>query len=255
MNTDPNNYALEIPRLIENDTADGLLLLGARVDVNLEKILNQQRKSIVLVDSYADCGDYDSVVSDNERGAYLATRHLVEMGHRKIGFIGGSDDAFPSILERRRGYLTALQDFKLSDRYFADCYSHKEETMQAAQALLSQHPELTALVGANDFIAITAMHVANHIGRKVGEDLSIIGFDDIILSESVIPTLTTMQIDKVAMGKMAVQLLFNRIQSPKSGRITAVIHPQLVERNSVKRIQSEPLTTDTNHEDLNASEP
>jgi DNA-binding LacI/PurR family transcriptional regulator len=82
------------------------------------------------------------------------------------------------------------------------------------------------------------MHVANELGRRIGDDLSIIGYDDILLSESVIPPLTTMQVDKMIMGQMAVQLLANRVEQPDSGRITLTIHPGLVERNSVKPVQS-----------------
>jgi DNA-binding LacI/PurR family transcriptional regulator len=77
------------------------------------------------------------------------------------------------------------------------------------------------------------MYAANELGRRVGDDLSIIGYDDILLAENVIPPLTTMRVDKVIMGQSAVQLLVNRVEQPESGRVTVVIHPDLVERNSV----------------------
>jgi LacI family transcriptional regulator len=241
MNTDLDNYPLEIPNLIDNGNADGLLLAGIVVNEKLHKILRQTGRPVVLVDAYSDCCDYDSVISDNENGAFHATQYLIEKGHRKIGFIGGSDNGFPSFTERRRGYRRALLERQIQECVFADCYSRREDAIDAARTLLLEHPDLTALVGANDFIAINAMTAANHLGRRIGEDLSIIGFDDILMSESVIPSLTTMLIDKSAMGRMSVQILLNREEEPESGRITVVLHPRLVERNSVKRIPSEPL--------------
>jgi len=253
MNTDLDNYALEIPSLIENDSVDGLLLVGMMVDENLNKILKQSGKPVVLVDSYSDCRDYDAVISDNEHGAFLATEYLIEKGHRKIGFIGGSDTGFPSFMDRRRGYRKALRERQIPQSFFADCYSRREDSIDAARTLLLEHPDLTALVGANDFIAINAMVAANHLGRRVGEDLSIVGFDDILMAESVIPSLTTMLIDKTVMGRMSVQILLNREEDTKSGRITVVVHPRLVERNSVKRIPSEPLPVQVDHVELAAS--
>ena len=253
MNTDLENYSLEIPNLIDSDSADGLLLVGMMVDEELCKILNQTGKPVVLADAYAECCDYNSVISDNENGAFLATEYLIEKGHRKIGFIGGSDKCFPSFADRRSGYRRALREHQIQEHFFANCYSRREDSIDAAHTLLLEHPELTALVGANDIIAINAIHAANHLGRRVGEDLSLIGFDDILMSESVYPPLTTMQIDKYAIGRMAIQLLFNRIEEPKSGRITVTIHPNLIERNSVKQIQSEPAALAAAGMDLAAS--
>jgi len=254
MNTDLDNYALEIPSLIDNDSADGLLLAGMMVDENLSKLLKQTGKPVVLVDAYTDGSEYDSIISDNENGAFQATQYLIEKGHRKIGFIGGSDTGFPSFTDRRRGYRRALQEHQIQESVLVDCYSRREDSIDAARTLLLEHPELTALVGANDFIAINAMIAANHLGRRVGEDLSIIGFDDILMSESVIPSLTTMQIDKTAMGRLSVQILLNREEEPKSGRITVVVHPRLIERNSVKCIQSEPFPFQADRVDLAASD-
>jgi LacI family transcriptional regulator len=234
MSTDVYNHPLEIPALMENGGADGLLLVGVLIDADLAKMLNQRGTPVILVDSYSEGMDFDCVVSDNQAGTYQATQYLIDNGHRKIGFLGGSEDAFPSFAERRRGYLKAMQDNQICETHIADCLSRREDAIEAARALLLAHPDLTALVGVNDFVAITAMHVAKELGRHVGEDLSLIGYDDILLSESVIPPLTTMQVDKHIMGQMAVQLLANRVEQPDSGRVTITIHPGLVERHSVR---------------------
>jgi LacI family transcriptional regulator len=238
MNTDMDNRALEIPDLLEHGHIGGLLLVGAWLDTALVKLLNRRGISTVLVDSYCDCYNYDSVVSNNVGGAYQATEYLIQKGHRKIGFVGGFNQGFHSFRERRLGYQKALQDHQISEVFFANCYSKRENAIEVTHKLLLEHPDLTALVGANDFIAISMMHVANELGKRVGEDISLIGFDDIVLSESVIPPLTTMQVDKVAMGKAAVDLLIRRVENPDASTMTITIHPRLVERSSVKHLCS-----------------
>jgi len=236
VHSDLENRPLEVPRLLQEGGADGLLLVGIYLDRNLCKTVNQSQLPIVLVDSYAECDEFDNVVSDNFKGAYQATCHLIEKGHRNIGFIGGAANSYPSFAERRRGYSQALHDHQICEAFFADCISEREEAIEAARGLLGSHPELTALVGVNDFVAITAMHVAVELGRRIGDDLSIIGYDDILLSESVIPQLTTMQVDKLAMGRTAVQLLVNRVAQPDLARITATMNTRLIVRNSIKAI-------------------
>ena len=239
MCVDPDLRPVELPGLIENGGADGLLLLGVRVDEMLCQMLDQCALPVVLVDSYQDRDEhtYDQILSDNEQGAYQATQYLIEKGHRKLGFIGGSaNTSYPSFDSRRKGFARALRDYQIEEAIFVDCRSDRDEAIAAARELLSQHPELTALVGVNDFIAITAMHVVVERGRRVGGDLAIIGFDDILLSESVIPPLTTMQVDKIAMGRLAVCMLMNRSEQPNSARATLTLHPRLIERNSVMAV-------------------
>lgn len=236
MSTDDFNRPLEIPSLIENGSADGVLLVGAQIDADLVKMIDQRNLPVVLVDAYSEIDKFDTVVSDNVGGARQATQYLIDNGHRKIGFVGGAEVTYPSFAERRSGYLKALHDNQIEDAFFADCHNRREETIDATQSLLLAHPEVTALVGVNDWIATTAMYAANELGRRVGDDLSIIGYDDILLAENVIPPLTTMRVDKVIMGQSAVQLLVNRVEQPESGRVTVVIHPDLVERNSVTAV-------------------
>jgi len=238
VHSDVHNHPLEVPRLLQSGGADGLLLVGIYLDQSLCNKINESQLPVVLVDSYAECDQFDNVVSDNFKGAYQATCHLIEKGHRKIGFIGGAANSYPSFAERRRGYSQALRDHQISDAFFVDCISNRDEAVEAARDLLGNHPELTALVGVNDFVAIAAMHVAVELGRRVGDDLSIIGYDDILLSESVIPRLTTMQVDKLAMGRTSVQLLINRVAQPDLAHITATMNTRLIERNSVKAISA-----------------
>lgn len=82
------------------------------------------------------------------------------------------------------------------------------------------------------------MHVSQSLGRHVPQDISIIGFDGIDPGQHMQPPLTTMHVDKVGMGRIAVELLKNRAQNPEAGRVTALVQPRLVERESVETILS-----------------
>jgi LacI family transcriptional regulator len=80
------------------------------------------------------------------------------------------------------------------------------------------------------------MDVARDLGRRVPDDLSVVGLDDIDLAGCVSPSLTTMHVDRIGMGRLAVQLLVNRIEHPESSPVRAIVHPRLIERRSVRAI-------------------
>jgi LacI family transcriptional regulator len=230
---DENNAPLEMPRLLSETLADGFLLLGARVDARLVRLFSDSGRPVVLVDAYADGGRYDSVVSDNIYGAFQGTNALIERGHRHIGLVGGHSTGYPSLRERREGYLLALRAHGLRADYHACCAPNDEAAKLAATTLLRDHPEITALIGVNDAVAIASMWAAQALGRGVPKDLSIIGFDDIDLARHVTPTLSTMHVDKAAMGRLAMLLLGYRFEAPDAERDTVILRARLIERESV----------------------
>jgi LacI family transcriptional regulator len=240
MPVNQDSYPLELPRILdEEDTVDGLLLVGAFLNDTVAQVIERRSTPVVLVDAYAASNNslHDAVVSDNFEGAYQAVTYMIQQGHQHIGLVASHPQAYPSIQERRRGYIQALQDNGISDRYFADCHlTSTEEISDKTTDLLRRNPQITAILGANDEVAITVMEVAQALGHQVPDDLSVAGFDDIDLAERVSPSLTTMHVDKISMGRLAVQLLVNRVEYPESSPVTAVMHPHLVERRSVRSI-------------------
>ena len=230
---DLNNHPVEVPRLLLEEGTDGFLVVGTLLDDALAPVLNQKAVPIVLVDAYALSEKYDAVVSDNVSGAYQAVSYLIERGHRHMGIVGTCPDGYPSLRERRQGYIQALKDHGLTQTYFTDCAPHKDAAFEATTQLLSQYPQISAVFGCNDEIALAAMRAAQALGRQVPEEFSVIGFDDIDLAQHVTPSLTTMRVDKAGMGRMAVKLLINRVEFPDAERVTSVIRPRLIERESV----------------------
>jgi LacI family transcriptional regulator len=232
MQVDKSNRPIDVPRLITDETVDGLLLVGMQLNNELQAHLRQLNTPTVLVDAYTPGNGFDAVVTDNERGAFEAVEYLIGRGHVQIGMVGSEPDAYPSILERRRGYINGIHAHGLKT-HFADSRLFAEAAVNATLALLITQPEISALVVANDEVAIGVMKAIKESGRRVPEDISIIGFDNIVLAQHVTPALTTMRIDKSGMGRMAAQLLFNRIDYPNAAGIKAIIRPQLIERDSV----------------------
>lgn len=228
---DENNNPLETPRVMTNQEVDGLLMVGMHLNEQMVNEIERLGTPLVLVDAYADGDPFDSVVTDNFSGAFQATEHLIQQGHRHIGIVGSQPTSYPSVQERRSGYLQALETNALTP-YFADCALDPRVAGPQVTRLLIQYPEVTALLACNDDVAIAAMRATQDSGKRVPEDLSIVGFDNIDLAQHTSPRLTTMRVDKMEMGRLATLLLMNRIEFPEAGRVRAVICPHIIERES-----------------------
>jgi LacI family transcriptional regulator len=230
---DEDNNLLEAPRLLQEQHAEGLLVVGVWLNESTMPVLQQHEAPIVLVDAYTTTTDpFDAVITANETGAYQAVSHLIENGHQDIAIVGSLPCSYPSIQERRNGYVRALTEHNLKP-YFADCHLDSDEAVPVAIDFLNQHPEISAVFSCNDEIAIGIMAALQAQGRCLPEDLSIIGFDNIALAQHVTPALTTMRVDKMGMGRLAAQHLVNRIEYLTAGQIQTFIRPSLIKRQSV----------------------
>lgn len=229
---DDNNHPAKIPPLIDKTMVNGLLMVGAFIDKTIISLFGYSLPPIVLVDGYSDTGSYDMVVSDNFGAAHQAVEHLLQLGHRHIGLIGGEVGCYPSICERRNGYLRALEKYGIKNSYIANFNINRSQGEEETIRLINKYPQITAIFCVNDNVALGAIRAAQHLGRNVPKDLSIIGYDDTYLATSISPSLTTMHVDTLAMGRAAVHLLALRLEKPDAARATLVIHPTLIERES-----------------------
>ncbi|MCK6578397.1 MAG: LacI family transcriptional regulator [Anaerolineae bacterium] len=234
---DERNHTQTWPAMLLNEAVDGVIVLGAFLEEAIADISSRAKSSIVLVDAYtAQESGFDSVVIDNFNGAASAVSHLIQNGHRQIGLIGSSPDSYPSVLERRRGYLSALAQHSIHETYVEEGALSRVDGFEAALRLLRRHPQITAIFACNDETALGVMSGARELGYRMPEDLSIVGFDDIDLAQEVVPALTTVHVDKVLMGTMALRLLRDRHSDPDRSSITAVVATQLILRDSVRKI-------------------
>ena len=233
MPVDQDYYPIEVPRIVTDRTCDGLIVVGAHLSQATAEIL-RGAPPLVLVDAYSEDDAFDSIATDNIGGARTAVEHLVAQGHREIAILGTSPQAFPSILQRRRGYEQVLAENGLSCHYIDAVYWQQELAGAVGVEYLQSHPEITAVFCANDAVAVALLQAARQAGISVPAQVSVVGFDDIDLAGFVSPALTTMSVDKVGMGRIAVTLLANRLELGKECVTQTLVRPRLVERLSVR---------------------
>ncbi len=235
MPVDDKNRPLGVPQMLTRGIADALLMVGTFVDETVTSAVGRKTCPIILVDAYAKTDMFDAIVSDNFQAAWQAVDYLIRHGHRHIGLVGSEPDSYPSIKQRRGGYLRALREHDISEVYCADFNLMLESGYEATKELLKKNSAITAIFAVNDKVALAAMNAVMDCGKRVPDDISIIGYDDVDLAANAKPPLTTMHVDTVAMGRAAVQLIMNRLEHPDSARMTLTIHPTLVERDSVAK--------------------
>lgn len=230
---DEQNCPVETPALLYNENADGILMVGTFVDEAVVSMSGRRTPPVVLVDAYSNTESFDTVVSDNFRAAYQAVEYLIGKGHQHIGLIGGEPNCYPSLRDRRNGYIRALKENEIAETYIANFNVNVTRGYDEATWLLKEHPQISALFCINDEVAVNSLRAAQDLGRRIPMDLSVIGYDDIYMAQNTTPPLSTMHVDTIAMGRAAVQLLNFRLENPDTARMTLTIHPKLIERDSV----------------------
>jgi len=192
-------------KLFREGQIDGMLIIGAlKTDTYILEIA--QRFPVVLVNSVLD--DIPSVSADNYQGMLLMVDYLASLGHRRIGYIGGLDITTVGA-ERTRGFREGLVAAGLpgDDRLVAWGNFSEESGLAAGRQLIAQEPRPTAIVAANDMMAIGVLRAAEEAGITVPGQLTLVGADDISLASYVRPRLTTLRQPMYDIGRSATELL------------------------------------------------
>lgn len=219
---------------ITRGLADGLLLL---LPTNVEAYmatLQQQQFPHVLIDYQAVDNQFTSTVqSKNFEGAYKATCYLIELGHRRIAYIIGQQEMQCS-LDRLAGYRAALEDHDIAYDpqlvHAGDFY--RPEGYESARRFLALDRPPTAIFAANDLSAFGAMEAVRNCGLSMPDDISIIGFDDILEAQQVHPSLTTVRQPLEEMGRVAVRILLKRLDNPDLPGRRVELPTELIIRDS-----------------------
>lgn len=213
---------------------DGILFLAAGGKSTKHiRTMQEQKTPLVVVDRYIPDLAVDTVLIDNAHGGWLATHHLIELGHQRIGCITGPSDLSLSA-ERVTGYRCALQEAGLAvDETLIIKGNFQYETgYQAAQQFLTKPAPPTAIFACNDLMAIGAINAAIRQGCQVPQQLSVIGFDDIRMAAYTNPLLTTVAQPKYEMGSIATAMLLERIHTQEMAPRQRLLDTQLVVRES-----------------------
>ena len=206
---DGKNQEALLSEAIDSKRADGAILLKIDRDARWLQQYSD-RFPIVQCCEYAAPCDTAHVSVDNYRAGYEATSFLVGLGRRKVGTIS-ADNRVMSTMQRMRGYQDALTDagIPLKERYVAraDANYTYLSSLDAARRILSQEDPPNALFCIGDSIAMAAVVVAGELGLSVPEEVSVVGFDDVIYTKMIHPYLTTMVQPCAQLGRRAMEML------------------------------------------------
>jgi DNA-binding LacI/PurR family transcriptional regulator len=247
-----DELALRITRGIHEIATErgyGLLMGDTEQDPELEKrVVDQLRQyqvdGIIFVDSWSDPSLYlndescppmifaqlrqltierNCIGADDVRGGYDATRHLLDLGYRKVACISGPAH-WASSSERLKGYRKALEDYGLSyDPSLVESGDWEiYGGVKATHQLLNRHPEIDAIFVGNDLMAAGCIQVAVSRGLRVPHDLALVGYDDRYLTEALTPPLTSLAYPLNQIGQKAAHLLIDRLLRRKTRSVPSM---------------------------------
>jgi len=227
---DPNEYDWA-NRYLDNCRVDGFILMTSSRKQNHIHELLATHVPFTVWGVPSPNNSYCSVIGDNFNGGKLATGYLLSTGRQHIAFLGGDVHYF-EVQSRYEGYQAALQSAGQSFDPQLVAYGDFSDTSGAIamRKLLQQAPNLDAVFVNSDLMAIAAMKVLRKQGRRVPDDVAVVGYDDLSIAESNNPPLTTIRQNIPQAGKLLAQ---NLIQCIQTGEVTNVIMPvELVVRES-----------------------
>jgi LacI family transcriptional regulator len=221
--------------VLSKKQVDGIIFVAAGDQADSLEFLVDRGMPVVMVDRNVPNVDVDAVLTDNQLGGYLATRHLLDLGHTLIGCISGPSSITPSA-ERIIGYRKALEEAGIEyreDLVIRGDY-HAQSGMEITHAFLKMNPRPTAIFALNDLMALGALRAAAEAGCSVPKDLAIVGYDDLELAQYTNPPLTTIAQPKKAIGVQAVHLLVDRMSDRDRSPSRLVLPPELIVRRSTQ---------------------
>ncbi len=188
---------------------------------------------VLLFNRELDRGEWDVLELDNRRGARLATEHLLSLGHERIAFFGGHRGS-SSCRQRREGYLEALSAAKSGPHMplLIESAPTRLEAARQASALFVRDPAPTAAVCYNDAVALGLQLGLASLGRQVGRDFSLVGFDDIAEAAVSSPALTTIAVDPRERGRQAALRILARARDTSIAATVTIAPARLIERES-----------------------
>lgn len=218
--------------LVENRVA-GILFLAAGLSTELVDDLCRQRVPLVVVDREVPGVEVDTVLTNHAQGGCLATQHLIDLGHRRIACITGSSEVAPSA-DRVIGYRATLEDNGLAfdERLVVKGDFQYRSGYEATRQLLRGEVKPTAIFACNDLMAVGCISAATELGFRIPADLSVVGFDDVRLASFTNPPLTTVAQPKVEIGRLATEMLLERMIDPDARPHFRRLDTELRIRNS-----------------------
>lgn len=229
-----NSYQQDLNVLL-NDRTHGIVIMGSEVEESEIAKFKEARLPLVLIDYWSDDSDLECIITNAKDSLRQIVEYLVEMGHTKVGYIRSQLRSFP--LRDREEALRFYLDkagYPLLERYICDVGVSSHEAYKSMKKWLEKNTELpTVFFADNDFMAMGAIRAMKDIGIRLPEDVSVVGFDDVSLSELITPRLTTIHVEMERFGELAAQKIISIVQNPSRPKSKEVVSTYFVKRESV----------------------
>ena len=201
---------------LTSQSVDGIIIFPCYYTADNIKNFVKQYRPLITVNYLYDHPNIGQITTPNNEGAKAAVDYLVSQGHRQIGMLASLETSRQRG-RRLRGFVEAMAAHGLPVPEQRVLYGTPtwESGYETGLRLLTQEPQVTAIFAYNDLVALGAVKACQKLGRRVPEDCAIIGFDDIQLASLVSPSLTTVRLDKYALGQQAMTRLLEMLDHPK----------------------------------------
>lgn len=234
-NTDEaSDRELDALNILRQKKVDGMIAVSTGANAEAFRKASDEHFPIVLVDRKLPDNHLCTVVVDDEHGAYEATQHLLQLGHRRIGIIMGKA-GISTTDNRRAGYVAALRDagLALDPSLMVHGQSTLEGGVAASRTLLDIEPLPTAIFATNNLMTVGLFLALKERNLRCPEDMAVVGFDDVVWLSAFYPTLTTVAQPSYELGKQAAELLLTMMGDKKAYDPRMIILPaKLVIRES-----------------------
>ncbi|AIQ11657.1 LacI family DNA-binding transcriptional regulator [Paenibacillus durus] len=224
-------------QLLREKQVDGIIFSSSMLKDEYYETIKSMKIPVVLISSQSNYPAIPYVTINDRLAACDAVEYLINRGHRKIAMIAGTENDVLTGAPRMDGYLRALRKHRIpiDERYLVHGDFRFESGCKALETLLRTAPDITAIFAASDEMAIGVLSAASRHGLKVPDDLSVIGFDGLQLSNMVVPPLTTVSQPLQEMGKIAAETLIRSIETGETAEGIIVSH-SIVERQTVRTL-------------------
>lgn len=222
-----------MPKVMLDGKVDGLIFLGQLDKEYTEKMVSQTQLPVFFLDTFIPMTTIDTVISDGFYGMYLLTKYLIDLGHRRIGFVG-SVDVTSSITDRFWGYRKALREGGIA--FEADWeIPDREENGKTLDKIIVPRKDLDAYVCNCDFIAHQVIQDLEEAGYSVPDDVSVVGFDNFLpMGSGMDDRITTYGVDMERMAEVCVKSLIKKIKHKKYTAGIQIVTGEIVKKKSVR---------------------
>lgn len=223
-------------RMLAEKRVDGILVMCSDLTQELSEMLESHSDiPKVIMDWGPEASKADKIIDNSEHGGYLATKYLTDRGHKDIACLSGQLNKL-ACQERITGFRRAMAEanYDVEENWILEGNFECDTAVLAADKIIAMDKKPTAVFCFNDTMALGLMSRLQQRGIRVPEDISVIGYDNIELAEYFSPPLTTVHQPKRRVGKNAFEILLERIKDKEHERRIFEMHPEIVERDTVR---------------------